>query len=224
MKEKLKIGQVLLVEGRYDASRLAGLVDGLILTTDGFAIFKDKEKQALLRTLGRQRGVLILTDSDAAGFRIRRFVSDLVGRQYVSQAYVPAIPGKESRKAAPGKEGLLGVEGVPDALILQGLQTALDTVPPQGQPPCGDDRITYTDLYEWGLSGSANASQRKREFLQRLGLPLRLSKKELIQVLNTLYTRESLQRQLAQMDLPGSAAETGEEEMDLTKKEGECFR
>ena len=193
MKEKLKIGQVLLVEGRYDASRLAGLVDGLILTTDGFAIFKDKEKQALLRTLGRQRGVLILTDSDAAGFRIRRFVSDLVGRQYVSQAYVPAIPGKESRKAAPGKEGLLGVEGVPDQEILR----ALENAGLQGEVKASGRPITYTDLYEWGLSGTADCADRRREFLGFLGLPPRLSKKALCQVLNTIYTYEELSQALA---------------------------
>lgn len=221
---KLRLTRAVVVEGKYDAARLSNLVEATILTTDGFAIFRDKAMQQLFKRIACAQGMILLTDSDAAGFRIRHFVTGLVGAQNVLQAYVPSLPGKEPRKAEPGKEGLLGVEGVPDALILQGLQTALDTVPPQGQPPCGDDRITYTDLYEWGLSGSANASQRKREFLQRLGLPLRLSKKELIQVLNTLYTRESLQRQLAQMDLSVSAAETGEEGMDLTKKEGECFR
>lgn len=188
MKEKLKVEQVLLVEGRYDASRLAGLVEGLILTTDGFAIFKDKEKQALLRTLGRQRGVLILTDSDAAGFRIRRFVSDLIGQQYVSQAYVPAIPGKESRKALPGKEGLLGVEGVPDGEILKALKNAGLR---QAQKAAGRP-ITYTDLYEWGLSGRTDCAQRRRDFVQFLGLPPRLSKKALCQVLNTIYTYEEL--------------------------------
>ncbi len=188
MKEKRKVEQVLLVEGRYDASRLAGLVEGLILTTDGFAIFKDKEKQALLRTLGRQRGVMILTDSDAAGFRIRRFVSDLIGQQYVSQAYVPAIPGKERRKALPGKEGLLGVEGVPDEEILRALENAGLR---QAQKSAGRP-ITYTDLYEWGLSGRADCAQRRRDFLQFLGLPPRLSKKALCQVLNTIYTYEEL--------------------------------
>ena len=124
MEDKLRIEQVILVEGRYDAAKLTTLVDGLILTTDGFAIYKDKEKQQLLKELGKERGVIILTDSDAAGFKIRHFVSDLVGQDKVLQAYVPALPGKESRKAAPGKEGLLGVEGIPADLIRQALLTA----------------------------------------------------------------------------------------------------
>ena len=107
--EKPRIRQVLVVEGRYDAAALTNAVDALILTTDGFGIFKDKETQSLLKELGRQRGVIVLTDPDAAGFRIRRFVADLVGAEHVRHAYVPAVEGKEKRKAAPGKEGLLGV-------------------------------------------------------------------------------------------------------------------
>ena len=107
-------------------------------------------------------------------------------------------PGKEPRKPEPGKEGLLGVEGVDDALILQGLHTALTAAPLQAQQQ-NTDPITYTDLYEWGLSGSANASERRRTFLRILGLPPRLSKKEIIQVLNTLYTRAALQVQLQAM-------------------------
>ena len=114
------------------------------------------------------------------------------------QAYIPAVPGKEPRKPEPGKEGLLGVGGVDDALILQGLHTALAAAPLQAQQQ-NTDPITYTDLYEWGLSGSANASERRRTFLRILGLPPRLSKKEIIQVLNTLYTRAALQAQLEAM-------------------------
>ena len=186
--EKLRLQQVVLVEGRYDAAKLSGIVDALILTTDGFAIYKDKENQALLKELGRRRGVLILTDSDAAGFRIRNFVSNLVGQQNVLQAYVPAIHGKESRKAQPGKEGLLGVEGVPDEAIRRAILTsgAVETTPRQGRP------ITYLDLYEWGLSGTAGSADFRRSFLQQVGLPPRLSKKALCQVLTSLYTWEEL--------------------------------
>ena len=122
---KLTLTQALVVEGRYDASRLANLVEGTILTTDGFAIFKDRQMQALFKRIARAQGLILLTDSDAAGFRIRHFVADLVGQEHVLHAFVPAIAGKEPRKAAPGKEGLLGVEGVPDAVILEAIQTAL---------------------------------------------------------------------------------------------------
>ena len=101
MSAKIRVKQVLLVEGKYDAAKLSSLVDGLILTTDGFGIYKDKEKQALLKELGRLRGVIILTDSDGAGFRIRNFVSNLVGEQYVRQAYVPAWRGRRSGRTDP---------------------------------------------------------------------------------------------------------------------------
>ena len=197
-QNKLNLTQALVVEGKYDAARLANLVDATILTTDGFAIFKDKTMQALFKRIAAAQGMILLTDSDAAGFKIRHYITGRVGPQNVLQAYIPAVPGKEPRKPEPGKEGLLGVEGVDDALILQGLHTALAAAPLQAQQQ-NTDPITYTDLYEWGLSGSANASERRRTFLRILGLPPRLSKKEIIQVLNTLYTRDALQAQLEAM-------------------------
>lgn len=197
---KLTIRPAVIVEGRYDAARLTNLVDTLILTTDGFAIFKDKARQKLFKQTARARGLIVLTDSDAAGFKIRHFVTNLAGAAYVRQAYVPAIPGKESRKAEPGKEGLLGVEGVRDELILQALQTALASVPDASEAMPENPRpITYTDLYEWGISGTANSAERRRSLLSRLGLPPRLSKKELLSVLNTLYTYEGLDAELRRM-------------------------
>lgn len=113
MSELLRIRQAVVVEGRYDAIKLADIVDALILTTNGFAIFRDKEQQALLKQMGRARGLILLTDSDDAGFRIRRFITNLVGEKYVAQAYIPAVEGKERRKAQPSREGTLGVEGIP---------------------------------------------------------------------------------------------------------------
>ena len=109
--------RVLIVEGKYDAARLSHLTDALILLTDGFAIYKDKERQQLFKALAKKNGLILLTDSDAAGFRIRTYITNLVGAENVVQAYVPAIPGKERRKAQPGKEGLLGVEGVDVRLV-----------------------------------------------------------------------------------------------------------
>lgn len=198
---KLTIRPAVIVEGRYDAARLANLVDTMILTTDGFAIFKDKARQNLFKQTARARGLIVLTDSDAAGFKIRHFVTNLAGAAYVRQAYVPAIPGKESRKAEPGKEGLLGVEGIGDELILQALQTALTSVPDDiAGIPDNPRPITYTDLYEWGISGTANSADRRRSLLKRLGLPPRLSKRELLSVLNTLYTFDSLDAELRRME------------------------
>lgn len=194
----MTLRRALLVEGKYDAARLSNLVEGTILTTDGFRVMKDRALQSMLKQVAAAQGLVILTDSDAAGFRIRHFVTGLVGADHVVQAYVPAIPGKEARKPEPGKEGLLGVEGVPDALILQGLQDALQSAPEAGAVE--DKRpITYTDLYEWGISGTANSAEKRRTLLRRLGLPPRLSKKELLQVLNTLYTWESLAEQSKQL-------------------------
>ena len=125
----LKLEQAVLVEGKYDAARLTNLVDATILTTDGSRVFRDKELQNMLKRIAAAQGLIILTDSDDAGFRIRHFVTGLVGAEHVLQAYVPAVHGKEARKQAPGKEELLGVEGIADDLILQGLQTALDSAP-----------------------------------------------------------------------------------------------
>ena len=194
----LKIEQVILVEGKYDAARLANLVEAVILTTDGFRVIKDRALQALLKRLARERGLILLTDSDAAGFKIRHFVTGLVGAQYVLQ---------EPRKEVPGREGLLGVEGVPDYLILEGLQDALKSAAALSNRQTAGEAITYTDLYEWGISGTADSARRRRELLRRLGLPPRLSKKELLGVLNTLYTRDGLADQLREMETTESPSD-----------------
>ena len=122
MSGRLHTSRVLVVEGKYDAARLARLTDAMILLTWGFAIFSDKKRQRLLKELARKNGLILLTDSDRAGFQIRTYITNLVGAKYVAQAYIPAMPGKERRKAAPGKEGLLGVEGVPDEVVLCSLR------------------------------------------------------------------------------------------------------
>lgn len=127
--EMIHTDRVLIVEGKYDAVRLAHLTDAMILLTDGFGIYKDKQRQQLFRALAQKNGLILLTDSDAAGFRIRNYITNMVGAQNVVQAYVPAIHGKEKRKAQPGKEGLLGVEGVDDALVRQALLDALAQKP-----------------------------------------------------------------------------------------------
>lgn len=195
----LKLEQALLVEGKYDAARLANIVDGMILTTDGFRVFKDGALQKMLKRIAAAQGLIILTDSDAAGFKIRHFVTGLVGAGNVLQAYVPAIHGKEARKAEPGKEGLLGVEGVNDELILQGLTTALESRTTCQKQNAQSRPITYTDLYDWGISGTANSAENRRVLLYRLGLPPRLSKKELLQVLNTLYTYDALNAEIEKL-------------------------
>lgn len=185
---RMRVEEVIVVEGKYDAVKLAQLVDGLILTTNGFAIFKDAETRRLLLELGKKRGIIVLTDSDAAGFRIRRCINQIGQGICVRNAYIPAISGKERRKEKPSQEGLLGVEGVPDEVILRALRTAgaIEKAPRAGRA------ITYTDLYELGLSGTADSAVRRRAWLAAVGLPPRLSKKALCEVLNSLYTYEEL--------------------------------
>lgn len=195
----LHTSRVLIVEGKYDAARLARLTDAMILCTNGFGIYKDKERQRLFRALARENGLILLTDSDAAGFRIRSYITNLVGAEHVAQAYVPAIQGKERRKPQPGKEGLLGVEGVPDELVLKALRDALGAEAGEGGARPEGRAITYTDLYEWGLSGTAGAAERKARLLAKIGLPPRLSKKELLEALNRLYTYEQIEALAAEL-------------------------
>lgn len=175
--EMIHTDRVLIVEGKYDAVRLAHLTDAMILLTDGFGIYKDKQRQQLFRALAQKNGLILLTDSDAAGFRIRNYITNMVGAQNVVQAYVPAIHGKEKRKAQPGKEGLLGVEGVDDALVRQALLDALGAEAGAAPVRPAGRQITYTDLYEWGLSGKPGSAERKARLLNALGLPPRLSKR-----------------------------------------------
>ena len=193
MTQRLHTGRVLVVEGKYDAARLARLTDAMILLTGGFAVFSDKKRQKLLKQLARQNGLILLTDSDKAGFQIRTYITNLVGAEHVVQAYIPALPGKEKRKAAPGKEGLLGVEGVPDEVVL-GPEADQPAAPKEGRA------VTYADLYDWGLSGTAGAADRKYRLLGALGLPPRLSKKEMLEVFNRLYTFEQLDSLLHQLE------------------------
>lgn len=191
MAQRLRLKEVVIVEGKYDAVALEGLVDGLILTTGGFSIFRDDEKKALIRRLGAQRGLLVLTDSDAAGFRIRHYIEKIARGCSIKHAYIPALAGKEPRKAAPAAEGTLGVEGLPPQLLRTALAQA-GVMPDEGAAPL----ITHTDLYELGISGGEGSALRRRALLKQLGLPPRLSKRALCSVLGSLYTREELQQML----------------------------
>ena len=199
-RELLHTDRVLVVEGKYDAARLSHLTDAMILLTDGFGIYKDKKRQQLLKALAKKNGLILFTDSDAAGFRIRTYITNLVGAEHVVQAYVPAIHGKEKRKPQPGKEGLLGVEGVDDAIVLQALKDALGPEADATAAPKPAGRaITYTDLYNWKLSGTPGSAERKYALLNALGLPPRLSKKELGEALNRLYSFEELDKLQAEI-------------------------
>ncbi len=183
----LKVEEVIVVEGRYDKNALSQVVDAVILETGGFGIFNDRQKQKLLRTLAEKRGLIVLTDSDGAGFVIRNFIKGCVDPAYVRHAYIPDIRGKERRKSAPSKEGKLGVEGMRPQVLLEALRRAGASVNEGSeQTPA----ITKADLYARGLSGGEGSAQKRRALQSRLDLPEHLSADALLDVLNALMSRE----------------------------------
>ena len=188
-----KVREVIVVEGRYDKNALSQVVDAVILETAGFGIFKDRQKQKLLRTLSETRGLIVLTDPDGAGFVIRSFLKGCTDPTYVKHAYVPDIDGKERRKSAPSKEGKLGVEGMRPELLLAALERAGATFEDTAEQP-REAPITKADLYARGLSGGADSAQKRRELLKRLDLPERMTTNGLLDVLNALMSREDFYR------------------------------
>ena len=188
-----RVREVIVVEGRYDKNALSQVVDAVILETAGFGIFKDRQKQKLLRTLAETRGLIVLTDPDGAGFVIRNFLKGCVDPALVKHAYVPDIPGKERRKTAPSKEGKLGVEGMRPELLLEALRRAGASFEDEDAPPRGAP-ITKADLYARGLSGGEGSAQKRRELLKQLDLPERLTADGLLDVLNALMSREEFYR------------------------------
>jgi len=205
----LKIREALVVEGRYDKNTLSQIIDAPIFTTEGFGIFKDPEMLALLRRVAEQRGLIILTDSDGAGFVIRGYLKGAIAPELVKQAYIPDIHGKEKRKAAPGKEGKLGVEGMKPEVLIAALRSAGATFLEEtavgasiacptpadlerndsNARPC--EAITKTDLYELGLTGRPDSRSRRLALQKKLGLPEHLSTNALLTALNCLYTKET---------------------------------
>ena len=187
----IKIREAIVVEGRYDKNTLSQIVDAPILETSGFGIFKDKQQMAMLRRIAQTRGLIVFTDSDGAGFVIRNHIKSAIPGQYLKHAYIPDIYGKEKRKAAPGKEGKLGVEGMTREVILESLRRAGATM--EGEAVSGSQQITKQDLMELGLSGGPDASANRLKLLKKLNLPERMSPNAMLQALNLLYNLEELQ-------------------------------
>ena len=186
----IKIKEAIVVEGRYDKNTLSQIVDAPILETAGFGIFKDKQQMALLRRVAETRGLIVFTDSDGAGFVIRNHIKSAIPSRYLKHAYIPDIYGKERRKAAPGKEGKLGVEGMTLEIIVDALRRAGATL--EGESAAPGNQITKQDLMELGLSGGADASAKRLVLLKKLGFPEHMSANAMLQALNLLYSLDEL--------------------------------
>lgn len=184
----IKIKEAIVVEGRYDKNTLSQIVDAPILETSGFGIFKDKQQLSLLRKVAKERGIIVFTDPDGAGFVIRNHIKSAIEPQYVKHAYAPDILGKERRKSAPGKEGKLGVEGMKRQVILEALRKAGATI--EGETSVRQNQITKQDMMDLGLSGCENSSERRKKLLKKLDLPEHMSANGLLQAMNMLYTLE----------------------------------
>ena len=183
-----RIREAIVVEGRYDKNTLSQVVDAVILETSGFGVFKDGEKLTLLRRLARERGLIIFTDPDGAGFVIRNFLKGAIPPEQVKHAYIPDIYGKERRKRAPGKEGKLGVEGVSPEVLLRALEQAGATFLDGDAPASAAGDLTAADLFALGLTGRPDSAARRQALLKKLGFPEHMNTKALLTILNAQYT------------------------------------
>jgi len=187
-----RVREVIVVEGRYDKNAVCQAVDAVVIETAGFGIFSAGDKAALLRRLAAERGVIVLTDSDGAGFLIRNHLKGILPEGAVKHAYIPDVYGREKRKSAPSKEGKLGVEGMTKEVILAALERAGATFEDGERDRRAGPALTKSDLYELGLSGRADSAAKRRALAKRLALPERITANALLEVLNALYDRETL--------------------------------
>lgn len=196
-----KIKEVIVVEGRYDKNTLCQAVDATVVTLGGFSVFNDREKLVFLRRLAEKQGLVVLTDSDGAGFVIRNFLKGALPKDRVKQAYIPDVHGKERRKRRPGKEGKLGVEGMRPEVLVEALRKAGATfLDETEESPCRDP-LTKADLFQMGLTGGQDSAASRRALLRRLELPEHLTANGLLEALNLLYDREELEALLNEADV-----------------------
>ena len=189
-----KIKEVIVVEGRYDKNTLSQIVDATVITLGGFSVFNDKEKLAFLRKLAEKQGLIVLTDSDGAGFVIRNYLKGALPKDLVKQAYIPDIHGKERRKRKAGKEGKLGVEGMTPEVILSALERAGATfLDEAGESSPAKEPITKADLFALGLTGGEGSAQKRQALLKKLDLPEHLNANAMLEALNLLCDRAALE-------------------------------
>lgn len=184
--EKIKLSQAVVVEGKYDKIKLSSFIDGVIIVTNGFGIYKDKETAQLIRYYAERQGIIVLTDSDTSGFKIRGHIKSIVPKGKIVNLYAPEILGKEKRKAQPSKEGKLGVEGI-NINILKSIFEKAGVV---GEVHENNNPVTKLDFYEWGLIGQNNSSQLREKILDLLELPKLVSSKSLLEIINSRFTRD----------------------------------
>lgn len=186
--KKLKIREVIVVEGKYDLNALKQMIDGIVVTTDGFGIFHNSEKMELIRRMAEKRGVVILTDSDGAGFVIRNHLKSCLPKEQVKHAYIPDVYGKEKRKRIRSKEGKLGVEGMSTDVLRRSLIAAGATI--DGEAVFGGGTLSKADLFAIGLSGTPNSAENRAKLIRALELPEKLSPNALLDVLNAMYEKQ----------------------------------
>lgn len=188
----IRIKEAIIVEGKYDLNKVKQIFDTQVIATNGFSIFSDRERLDFLRKVAETRGLLILTDSDGAGFVIRNYLKSSIDAKLLKHAYIPEIYGKEKRKAHSSKEGKLGVEGIPDDVIMDAVRKAgvVETEKTEKK----EKDVTKAELYEMGLSGGTGSAQKRKKLLKALGLPAYLSANALLEVINTMVGRSELQK------------------------------
>lgn len=187
-----RVKEAIIVEGVYDKIRLSGFIDGIILTTGGFRVFNSRKTQQSIRTLAEKTGVVILSDSDSAGLKIRNFIKQLAPDAVILHAYIPEINGKERRKDKASAEGLLGVEGMTEEIIIDAIRKSGATVDDFAGMPRSEREITKADMFALGLSGGEGSAEKRAAIAKELGLPSKLSANMLLDVINRLLTYEEL--------------------------------
>lgn len=210
MTEKLELRETVIVEGRYDKIKLSECIASPIIETGGFRVFKDKEKQHLIRAIAERRGILIMTDVDSAGFMIRNFLRGIVPEDRIYHAYIPTVEGKEKRKAESSKEGILGVEGIDRDALIESIRNSGAHIVSVGKglaPPENTDsevkivqsEITKADFFDYGLTGSENSAACREAVLRSLGLPKYLTTNAMISALNCLFTKDEFEQYLSRL-------------------------
>lgn len=184
--EKIKISQAIVVEGKYDKIKLSSFIDGVIIVTNGFGIYKDKDIVQLIRYYAQRQGIIVLTDSDTAGFRIRGHIKSIVPKGKIINLYAPEILGKEKRKTYPSKEGKLGVEGI-NVNVLKAL---FEKVGVKGEIRENPSPVTNLDFFQLGITGQKNSSRLREKLLDKLELPKLVSSKALLEIVNSRFSKD----------------------------------